>query len=139
MLFAALKQRWPILTTVVAGLLWLANNYNIRGLDGLRLEPKSRGTAVLIRLPVHHLVFQLVSPVVRVCPPVRLRRCGRVLKRALATVRAPSQRAHVAFDQRARGRLSGWLSRTELATHPWTGSVSSPAQWAKRRADARQL
>ena len=41
MLLSALKKRWPILTTGVAGLLWLVNNYNIRGLDGLRLEPRA--------------------------------------------------------------------------------------------------
>ncbi len=40
MLLAALKRRWPVLTTVIAGLFYLVNNYDIRGLDGLRLEPK---------------------------------------------------------------------------------------------------
>lgn len=40
-LLSGLKKRWPVLTTVVAGLLWLMNNYNIRGLDGVRIEPRA--------------------------------------------------------------------------------------------------
>ncbi len=40
-LLSGLKKRWPVLTTVVAGLIWLMNNYDIRGLDGLRIEPRT--------------------------------------------------------------------------------------------------
>lgn len=41
MLLSALRKRWPMLTTAVAALIWLMNNYDIRGLDGLRIEPRS--------------------------------------------------------------------------------------------------
>lgn len=40
MLLSGMKKRWPLLTTAVAALLYLMNNYNIRGLDGVRLEPR---------------------------------------------------------------------------------------------------
>lgn len=43
--FSAFKRRWPILTTIVAALLYLSNNYDIRGLDGLRLEPRAQISA----------------------------------------------------------------------------------------------
>ncbi len=41
MLLSGMKKRWPLLTTAVAALLYLVNNYNIRGLDGVRLEPRA--------------------------------------------------------------------------------------------------
>lgn len=41
MLLSALRKRWPVLTTAVAALIWLMNNYDIRGLDGLRIEPRA--------------------------------------------------------------------------------------------------
>lgn len=43
MLLSLVKRRWPVLTTVVAGLFYLVNNYDIRGLDALRLEPRAAG------------------------------------------------------------------------------------------------
>ncbi|MCC6511299.1 MAG: hypothetical protein IT423_19515 [Pirellulaceae bacterium] len=45
MLLLGLKRRWPLLTTAVAALLWLVNNYDIRGLDGVRLEPRPTTTS----------------------------------------------------------------------------------------------
>lgn len=36
-----LKRRWPITTAVIAALIYGANHYDIRGLEGLRLEPRS--------------------------------------------------------------------------------------------------
>lgn len=41
MLLSAFKRRWPVLTTLVAALLYIVNNYDIRGLDGLHLQPRA--------------------------------------------------------------------------------------------------
>ncbi len=42
LLLSAIKRRWPVLTTVVAALYYVVSNYNIQGLDGLRLEPRAQ-------------------------------------------------------------------------------------------------
>ncbi|MGN6544530.1 MAG: hypothetical protein ACTHK7_05745 [Aureliella sp.] len=41
MLIATLKRRWPVATAIIAALAYVINNYDIRGLEGLRLEPKA--------------------------------------------------------------------------------------------------
>lgn len=45
MLLSAFKRRWPILTTLVAALLYVVNNYDLRGLGGLHLEPRAPAVA----------------------------------------------------------------------------------------------
>lgn len=47
MLWLLVRRRWPVLTTMVGALVYIANNYDVRGLSDLRLEPKAPAAAPL--------------------------------------------------------------------------------------------
>lgn len=45
MLLSLIKRRWPVLTTVVAALWYVVNNYDIQGLESVRLQPRTPAVA----------------------------------------------------------------------------------------------